>query len=275
MYLHDKKISVVVSDFDGTIIKPGMLAPKERFFKNVERLIECGIPFVAASGRQYANLRRILSPIADKIDFIAENGCLVAHQGEIIYKSVIPWDVEKELLKDLMSHEEGHIAVSGADTLYICNKSEWFVDLMKNKVKNNVTVVDSFDEIHDEIIKTSILFPAGNASGNTTGIPKEPEAWFHKKYDSLLAVANGGNGWLDFNPLGSSKGTALRVLADCIGVPTSEMIAFGDNENDIAMLKEVGISYAVDTALPHVKEVCDYICADVDDVLEEMLENCR
>lgn len=265
MYLHDKKISVVVSDFDGTIIKPGMLAPKDRFFKNVERLIEHGIPFVAASGRQYANLRRILSPIADKIDFIAENGCLVVHNDEIIYKSVIPWEIEKELLNDLMAHEEGHIAVSGANTLYILNKNEWFVDLMQNKVKNNVTVVESFDNIDDDIIKTSILW--------TTGIPKEPETWFHKKYDSLLAVANGGNGWLDFNPLRSSKGTALRVLADCIGVPTSEMIAFGDNENDIAMLKEVGISYAVDTALPRVKEVCDYICEDVDDVLEEMLES--
>lgn len=265
MYLHDKKISVVVSDFDGTIIKPGMLAPKERFFTNIERLMEHGIPFVAASGRQYANLRRILSPIADKIDFIAENGCLVVHNNEIIHKSVIPWKVERELLNDLTAHKEGHIAISGADTLYILNKSEWFVDLMKNKVKNNVTVVDSLNDIHDDIIKTSILW--------TAGIPKEPETWFHNKYDSLLAVANGGNGWLDFNPLGSSKGSALRVLADCIGISTSEMIAFGDNENDIAMLKEVGISYAVDTALPHVKEVCDYVCADVDDVLEEMLGN--
>ena len=265
MYLHDKKISVVVSDFDGTIIKPGMLAPKERFFKNVERLIEHGIPFVAASGRQYTNLRRILNPIADKIDFIAENGCLVVHNDKIIYKSVTPWEVEKELLNDLMAHTEGHIAVSGANTLYILNRNEWFVDLMQNKVKNNVTVVESFNDIDDDIIKTSILW--------TTGIPKEPEKWFHEKYDSSLAVANGGNGWLDFNPLGSSKGTALRVLADCIGVPTSEMIAFGDNENDIAMLKEVGISYAVDTALPHVKEVCDYVCEDVDDVLEKMLKS--
>ena len=134
---------------------------------------------------------------------------------------------------------------------------------MQNKVKNNVTVVESFEDINDDIIKTSILW--------TTGIPKEPENWFHNKYDSQLAVANGGNGWLDFNPLGSSKGTALRVLAERIGIPTSEMIAFGDNENDIAMLKEVGISYAVDSALPHVKEVCDYVCEDVDDVLEMML----
>ena len=264
MYLHNKKISVVVSDFDGTIIKPGMLTPPARFFKNVEKLIAKGIPFIAASGRQYANLRRILSPIADKIDFIAENGCLVIHNDKIIHKSIIPWEIEKELLTDLQKHPEGEIAVSGADTLYLCTKNTWFIDLMQNKVKNNVTVADSFDSIEDDIIKTSILW--------TTGIPEEPEKWFHEKYDLKLSVANGGNGWLDFNPLNSSKGAALRVLSECIGIPTSEMIAFGDNENDIAMLKEAGISYAVSTALPHVKEVCDYICENVEDIMEEMIK---
>ncbi len=263
MNFRGKKISLVVSDFDGTIIKPGMYAPTERFFQNVERLLAKGIPFVAASGRQYANLLRILSPFADKIDFIAENGCLVIHEGKVIYKRVIPQELCKELLDDLLTHKEGYITVSGADTLYILGNDEWFVDLLQNKVPNNVTVVNSFDELDDDIIKISILW--------TGGIPKEPEAWFHNKYDSLLAVANGGNGWLDFNPLGSSKGEALRVLSERIGIPTSEMIAFGDNENDTAMLKEVGISYAVDTALPHVKEVCDSICEDVNDVLEEML----
>lgn len=264
MHFHDTKISLVVSDFDGTIIKPGMFAPTERFFQNVEQLISNDIPFVAASGRQYANLRRILSPIADKIDFIAENGCLVFHKNELIYKSVIPRDIQKELLEDLLSHKEAYITVSGADTMYILGNNEWFVDMLKNKVKNNITIVNDFDHIDDDIIKISIHW--------TDGIPKEPEAWFHNKYDSRLSVANGGNGWLDFNPLGSSKGTALRVLSERIGIPTSEMIAFGDNENDIAMLKEVGISYAVDSALPHVKEVCDYVCEDVNDVLEEMLE---
>ena len=113
MHFHDTKISLVVSDFDGTIIKPGMFAPTERFFQNVEQLISNDIPFVAASGRQYANLRRILSPIADKIDFIAENGCLVIHKGELIYKSVIPRDIQKELLEDLLSHKEAYITVSG------------------------------------------------------------------------------------------------------------------------------------------------------------------
>lgn len=65
MNIHNKKISAVVSDFDGTIIKHGMSIPPKRFFTDIEKLLEKGIPFIAASGRQYANLRRILSPIAE------------------------------------------------------------------------------------------------------------------------------------------------------------------------------------------------------------------
>lgn len=264
MNIHNKKISAVVSDFDGTIIKHGMSIPPERFFINVEKLLEKGIPFIAASGRQYANLRRILSPIADRIDFIAENGCLVAHNNEIIHKCVIPHALAQELIADLRTVPDTEITISAENTLYLCTQNKEYIDLLSNKVKNNVTVISDPAQITDDIIKISIHWE--------TGIPAEPEKYFHQKYDALLAVANGGNGWLDFNPLGSSKGAALRVLASHIGIPTSEMIAFGDNENDIAMLKEAGISYAVTTALPHVKDVCDHICENVEDVLEEMLD---
>jgi len=264
MNIHNKKISAVVSDFDGTIIKHGMSIPPERFFINVEKLLEKGIPFIAASGRQYANLRRILSPIADRIDFIAENGCLVAHNNEIIHKCVIPHTLAQELIADLRTVPDTEITISAENTLYLCTQNKEYIDLLSSKGKNNVAVISDPAQITDDIIKISIHWE--------TGIPAEPEKCFHQKYDALLAVANGGNGWLDFNPLGSSKGAALRVLASHIGIPTSEMIAFGDNENDIAMLKEAGISYAVNTALPHVKDVCDHICENVEDVLEEMLD---
>ena len=265
MNIHNKKISAVISDFDGTIIKHGMSIPPVRFFTDVEKLLEKGIPFIAASGRQYANLRRILSPIAERIDFIAENGCLVVHNNEIIHKCVIPHTLAMELITELRTVPDTEITISAENTLYLCTQNKDYIDLLSNKVKNNVTVITDPAQITDDIIKISIHWE--------TGIPTGPEKHFHQKYDALLAVANGGNGWLDFNPIGSSKGAALCVLASHIGIPTSEMIAFGDNENDIAMLKEAGISYAVSTALPHVKEVCDHICENVEDVLEEMLDS--
>ena len=67
MILHGQNILAVASDFDGTIIKEGMSAPPSVFFEVVEKLLAQNIPFIAASGRQYANLRRMLHPVADRI----------------------------------------------------------------------------------------------------------------------------------------------------------------------------------------------------------------
>ena len=49
-----------------------------------------------------------------------------------------------------------------------------------------------------------------------------------------------GNRWVDFTPLGTSKGAALKEIGERLGIAPDEMAAFGDNENDRAMLEFVG-----------------------------------
>ena len=67
MILNEQTILAVASDFDGTIIKEGETSPPALFYEVVEKLLGRGIPFIAASGRQYGNLRRLLGPLADKV----------------------------------------------------------------------------------------------------------------------------------------------------------------------------------------------------------------
>lgn len=263
MILQGKEILAVASDFDGTIIKKGMAAPPDSFFQAVEKLLANGIPFIAASGRQYANLRRILRPIADRIQYIAENGCLVLYQGRVIYKSPLAHSLAAALLEDMKKYPEAEILVSGENTSYVVTENAEYIDKLKNYYHNNVTLLQDFAEIPEDVIKMSIYWQ--------DGIPAGPESAFHKKYDSLLHVADGGNGWLDFNALGTGKGEALRVLAGHMGIPTSQIAAFGDNENDITMLKEAGLSYVVASARPPIQAIADYVCDDVADVLNEAL----
>lgn len=264
MKLSGKKILAVASDFDGTIIKEGMTKPPALFFDAVNELFKNHIPFIAASGRQYANLRRILAPIADKIDYIAENGCLVVCQGNIIHKSAIGRNLAMELLKDMLEQPNTEIMISGENTGYTVTNNQEFLTMLYKRIQYNLTVLNSYEEIPEDIIKMSIYWK--------TGIPKDPEAWFHQKYDSLLQVANGGNGWLDFNALGTGKGEALQILCDHLQIPIANTVAFGDNENDISMLQRAGISYAVDSALPHVKATANHICDRVEEILLEGLK---
>ena len=56
------------------------------------------------------------------------------------------------------------------------------------------------------------------------------------------------------------KGNGLRVLCEHLGISREETIAFGDNDNDIGLLKAAGVSYAVETARESVKQIADYVC---------------
>ena len=70
-------IHLIASDIDGTLLQGGQTRLDPALFDVIERLEQHGIRFAAASGRQYTNLRRLFAPVADKIDYICENGSLV------------------------------------------------------------------------------------------------------------------------------------------------------------------------------------------------------
>ncbi|HDI12592.1 MAG TPA: phosphoglycolate phosphatase [Hadesarchaea archaeon] len=56
-----------------------------------------------------------------------------------------------------------------------------------------------------------------------------------------------------------NKGNALRKLSTVVGVPMSEIAAIGDGPNDVEMLREAGISFAVANSPDEVKRVCTHV----------------
>ena len=252
---NDSEIRAVASDLDGTLIKNVTNTLPESFFDVIRQVQEKGIRFVAASGRQYYNMKKLLAPVKDEIDFIAENGCLVVHKDQILHSSAIERQLALSLIHELMEVPGTEIMISGISTGYVVSKHQDYIHLLRDLIGIQIKEIDGPEEIQEDMIKISILFK--------DGIPKEPEARFHRKYDSRLLVANGGNGWLDFNNRESGKGYALKVLAEFYGMSTKNFMSFGDNENDIGMLEASGISYVVDTATVYVKSHADYSCHDV------------
>ena len=71
-------IRLIASDLDGTLLKNGAQVIPE-IFELIPALKKRGIHFVAASGRQYANIRRLFAPLQDEISYVAENGSLCMH----------------------------------------------------------------------------------------------------------------------------------------------------------------------------------------------------
>lgn len=266
MRIGGKSITTIVSDFDGTILKKGATEAPATFFEVINTALERGCLFIAASGRQYYNMYNMLRGLCQEIVYICENGCLVMYQGKVLHKETIDMKLATGLIEELQSQGNGtELIVSGEKTCYVAPHERGFADVMEQKVKYHITRLSSFAEIPERPLKISIYYPKG--------IPEEASCYFKQKYGGDLQVVDAGNGFLDFNPLTSGKGPALKKVSDLLGFKMEESIAFGDSENDMSMLKVAGISFAMGGAKAHVRAVADYVCDSVEEVVWYALES--
>ena len=80
------------------------------------------------------------------------------------------------------------------------------------------------------------------------------------------------NQMVNILPHGANKGAALKKAAEILGVPSSDIAAFGDSLNDLPMLRESGYPVAVGNAEKEVKEIAKYVAEkpDGDGLLEAL-----
>ena len=81
---------------------------------------------------------------------------------------------------------------------------------------------------------------------------------------------------LEFLPPGISKGTALRAMLEALGVEAGEVVAVGDNWNDLEMIEAAGLGVAMADAPEGVRARADHVCGTADeegfrDVLERFV----
>ena len=75
----------------------------------------------------------------------------------------------------------------------------------------------------------------------------------------------GFTAWMDINPEGVSKGSALELLRRKLEVEPMHTVAVGDQRNDIEMLRWAALGYAMGNAPDEVKEVADEVTGHVDE----------
>jgi len=64
---------------------------------------------------------------------------------------------------------------------------------------------------------------------------------------------------------GVSKGSAVKLLCERLGINSDEVMAIGDNENDLSMIKFAGVGVAMGNAEDMVKEQADFITSSNDE----------
>lgn len=260
-------IKMIVSDLDGTLLKNGSQQVSDEMIEIIKELKKHNIVFAAASGRQYYNLKLQFAQVKNDIVFIPSNGSLVIDQEEIIVKKPIDREIGLKVIEDIQSREGCEVLVDCVDTSYIQPKDKKFEHHLRYVVKNHITVLEDISKIPEEFVKISVC--------EAKGIEEGSAAYFHETYGDKGKCAVSGKEWLDFTEITANKGTALKEYMALKDIKPSEVMAFGDNFNDIEMLSLVEHRYAMDSAKDEIKAVSNNICHRVEDTLQEFLTSLK
>ena len=257
-------IKLIACDIDGTLLQNHARKLNPEVFPLIRQFIHSGGIFVVASGRQYANLQRLFEPIKDDITYICENGSLVIHQDEILFRSTISRDIGQQILQSILDKTGCELLLSGIHTCYLQPKEETYLLHMRDDVKNNVTVVDDIFSVEEPYLKISACDRKDF---------DETQDYFNRKFGQIVTVVTSGNAWIDMMPPGVHKGMAITLLSEKFQIPLSDIMAIGDSCNDIEMLQCVGYPVAMANARPEVKALCPYETSLVEDILYKVIHS--
>ena len=252
---------LISSDLDGTLLREGTRVLSERALALISEYIDRGGVFIAASGRQYENIRDIFFPIRDRIGYISFSGGLCLYRGEAVYERFIDPELAAEMIPDIerTADCEAMLSMSGAER--ISPKEPEMYRYLTEDVGAYTAVVPDLSVYRDGIYKISLF----NKSGRID------RAYWKAKYGHRCAALDSGSVWMDFLPTGVNKGTALKALLTRLNINPADCVAFGDNENDKGMLELVGCPVVMRHAEESLRKIAKITADTVEDVLEQFL----
>lgn len=237
-------IKLIASDIDGTLVPDGSHELNPELYDVILKLRAKGIQFAAASGRQWLSIESIFEPIKEKVFYLSDNGAYVGCHGRRLYVNPIERKTIMDMVQDVRNMDGLDIMICGPDVIYTETDNQEFLDWMVNGYKFHVKQVEDLTRVESEFIKISVYRKTDVEAHTRT---------LREKYADRLKMTIAGDMWMDCMRPGINKGQAVKLLQDSLGIKPEETMAFGDQLNDIEMLKQAYYSFAVGNAREEVK----------------------
>lgn len=258
-------IKLIITDVDETIVNEGNVNLGQEFYDVIRQLTDQGIEFVAASGRHVSSLLEAFAPVADRIWFLAQNGSFIKKGSYEQMPNPLPVEWVKEFWEELSRIQAPGGIVYTPTTCYVPVDGNEMYRRLDEDYHFKLKALGGWNPVpEDEPFIMMTLYHPENAEGFSA---KLNPAWKDR-----LHVLTAGKNWVDLVPFGNGKGTALKNLCKELSIDASEVMAFGDNMNDLSMIEFAGCGIAVENAKPAVKAAACKVVPDYhhNGVLEEL-----
>ena len=247
---------LIAMDMDGTLLNSDRQI-SERTKRALFAARDKGVIITLATGRMYASAKPFAEELALEVPLITYNGALVknAVTEEVYLHNPVPYEVALRIVK-LAEAGDFHVNLYLHDKLYVKEINDYtrlYMSISQMPAYPVGVLSQFFTEAPTKIL---VIGEAADLSELAKMIKEEvgDEAEVTKSHPNFLEVMS----------YKSNKGRALAELAAKWGITSAEVMAFGDNYNDLPMLKYAGLGVAMGNAPAEVRELADLV-ADTND----------
>lgn len=249
-------IQLIAIDIDGTLVTPdGLVSPKVAQTLAIAKSKQ--IKVVLCTGRPLPGVLSLLDELGLQEEgdhAITYNGALVQQtsDGKILAHHTM--DHAAFLEVENMSRKLGlHSHAVNDRGIYTTNKDISYYSIRESFLTTIPLKYRAAEEMDKEMLISKMMFIDDPALIENS-LPQIPAA-FKEKYTLLRSEPF----FLEVLNKAASKGQALRDLATSFQIPREQVMAIGDNGNDLDMIQYAGIGVAMGNASPAVKEISDYV----------------
>jgi Cof subfamily protein (haloacid dehalogenase superfamily) len=261
-----QQIRVVLMDVDGTLVR-GSTDTIDNVLTQLRKLKPLGIRFSIATGRTLFGAQRIIremSTVRMKMPpIIAYNGSVIAWPDEtvLLHRFTLPTEPTRSLLDEFRRHFVTPI-------IYTCKERFDATPVERVYGEGSSTArpvtefngmpiswVDSVDAVPSEDM-VAIL---GQQTDTTSDI-RELVVKLEQTLGGSLRITSSGNRYIEVAHPESTKANAVRILSRYWDVEPSQIMAIGDNFNDMEMLATCGLGVAVANTPVAVQAAAQYVC---------------
>jgi Cof subfamily protein (haloacid dehalogenase superfamily) len=251
------RIALVVSDVDGTLLTKDKTLT-EAAKSAVQKLHEAGIGFTITSSRPTMGMRFLIEPLGITLPIGAFNGsCIVDPALKPVEQHQIPETAVRRAL-DVLNEFGTEIWLFTADLWLARDPDGHYVPHEKRAIRADPTIVADFS-------------PYLASTCKIVGAHSDPdrlqrcEIAMQKALGAEATAVRSQSYYLDITPPGVNKGTFVQTMARRLGISLDAVATIGDMQNDLAMFRVSGTSFAMGNASDDVKKEATHVTASNED----------
>ncbi len=273
----NNKYKLVAIDIDGTTVdKQGVISQTN--IDMIRRVVSQGVPVCLVTGRNIHNANKIAKKLNVKTPMICCDGAVMYDpvDKKNVYEKIYS-KKQLELVLGVLDKYHVFIEMSSDNHYYQYIKEKELgkynyggspnnvAGKLKRIIKHNVRFVKDLGKFQAKVPKINQVIFSGLESDVLAAKKELVEALKNANQKEILLRDDLWSNFVFANPLKVTKSDGVRVLCEHYGVKIEEVIAIGDELNDIDMISSVGLGIAVANANPRIKEVAKYITLSNDD----------